>query len=320
MWFYCTFFSDFFFSLPGNTLVLCVLMKHRKQTNLTDISLFNLALSDLLFVLALPFHAHYMVAGKWTFGDFMCRFISTSYRAGFVGSIFSMIFMTLDRYMVIMHALTVARYRTLRAGIVLTVMIWSLTFIVSLPTFIFTRVVNESYGNACYFMTENNFWQIYNLSVLNILGLVLPLFVMIACYSRIIPRLVNMRSTKRHRVIRLIICIMVAFFLFWAPYNCSRLLDFLYSNSQVEVEDICQVMANLLLAGTLTETLAYTHCCLNPVIYAFIGEKFMKRVLNLLRNCFPCLQSVLARDLSVGSRRKSSVTSRSSEVSSTVIS
>lgn len=293
-------------------------MKHRNKTNLTDISLFNLALSDLLFVLALPFHAHYTVAGEWIFGDFMCRFIYTSYRAGFVSSIFSMIFMTLDRYMVIMHALTVARYRTLRAGIVLTVTIWSLTFVVSLPTFILTRVVNESYGNGCYFMTENNFWHIYNLSVLNILGLVLPLFVMIACYSRIIPRLVNMRSTKRHRVIRLIICIMMAFFLFWAPYDCYRLLDFLYYKSQLE-GDICQVMANLLLAGTLTETLAYTHCCLNPVIYAFIGEKFMKRVLNLLRNCFPC-QSLLVRDLSVSSRWKSSVTSRSSEVSSTVVS
>lgn len=310
----------FFFSLPGNTLVLCVLIKHRNQTNLTDISLFNLALSDLLFVLALPFHAHYIMAGKWTFGDFMCRFIYTSYRAGFVSSIFSMIFMTLDRYMVIMHALTVARYRTLRAGIVMTAMIWSLTFVVSVPIFIFTRVVDESYGNSCHFMTENIFWQIYNLSVMNILGLVLPLFVMIACYSRIIPRLVNMRSAKRHRVIRLIICIMLAFFFFWAPYNCYLLLAFLYDNSQIAVEDPCQVVANLLLAGTLTQTLAYTHCCLNPVIYAFIGEKFMKRVLNLLRNCFPCRQSVLVSDLSVRSRRKSSVASRSSEVSSTFIS
>lgn len=305
--------------LPGNGLVLCILIKHRNQTNLTDISLFNLALSDLLFVLTLPFHAHYIVAGEWTFGDFMCRFISMSHRAGFISSIFSMIFMTLDRYMVIMHALTVARYRTLRAGIVLTVAIWFLTFTVSLPTFIFAGVANESYGVGCY-MTETYFWNIYNLSVQNILGLVLPLFVMIACYSRIIPRLVNMRSTKRHRVIRLIICIMLAFFLFWAPYNCYLFLNFLYQEGKLQGEDMCQVMENLLLTGTLTETLALTHCCLNPIIYAFIGEKFMRRVLNFLRNCFPSLQSVLARDLSGSSRRKSSVMSRSSDVSSTFIS
>lgn len=318
--FYYFFFIAFnIFLLPGNGLVLCVLMKHRNQTNLTDISLFNLALSDLLFVLTLPFYAHYTVVGEWTFGDFMCRFTSISHRAGFISSIFSMIFMTLDRYLVIMHALTVARYRTLRAGIVLTVAVWLLSFGVSLPTFIFTKVVNESYGLGCYYLPENHNWDIYNLFVMNILGLVLPLFVMIACYSRIIPRLVNMKSTRRHRVIKLIISIMLVFFLFWAPYNCYLFLDFLNKKDKLE-GDVCQVEANLQLTGTLTEAFAYTHCCLNPIIYAFIGEKFMKRVLNLLRNCFPCLQFVLARDLSVSSRRKSSVISRSSDVSSTFIS
>lgn len=294
-------------------------MKHRNQTNLTDISLFNLALSDLLFVFMLPFYAHYTVAGKWTFGDFMCRFTSISHRVGFVSSIFSMVFMTLDRYMVIMHALTVARYRTLRAGIVVTVAIWLLSFSVSLPNFIFTEVTNESYGLGCYYMPENGIWEIYNLFVMNILGLVLPLLVMIACYSRIIPKLVNMRSRKRHRVIRLIISIILAFFLFWAPYNCYLFLDFLNKEEKLE-GDVCQLEANLKLTGTLTETFAYIHCCINPIIYAFIGEKFMKRVLSLLRNCFSSLQFISGRDLSGSSRRKSSIISRSSDVSSTFIS
>lgn len=230
-----------------------------------------------------------------------------------------MVFMTLDRYMVIMHAITVARYRTLRAGIIMTVVIWLLSFSVSLPTFIFTKVENESYGLGCDYVPENNIWNIYNLFVMNILGLVLPMFVMIACYSRIIPRLVNMRSTKRRRVIKLIISIILVFFLFWAPYNCYLFLDFLYMEGTLD-GDFCQIETNLKLTGFLTETFAYTHCCLNPIIYAFIGEKFMKRVLNLLRNCFPSLQVVLARERSVSSRRKSSVTSRSSDVSSTFIS
>lgn len=309
----------FIFFLPGNGLVLCVLIKHRNQINLTDISLFNLAVSDLLFVLTLPFYAHYTVAGEWTFGGFMCRFTSISHRAGFVSSIFFMVFMTLDRYMVIMHALTLARYRTLRTGLVVTVALWLLSFSVALPTFIFTEMANESYGQGCYYLPERYAWEIYDLFVMNILGLVLPLFVMIACYARIIPRLVNMRSTKRHRVIRLIISIILFFFLFWAPYNCYLFLDFLNKEEKLD-GDVCQVEANLQLTGILTETFAYTHCCLNPIVYAFMGEKFMKRALNLLRNSFPSLQFVLARDLSVSSRRKSSVMSRSSDVSSTFIS
>lgn len=154
---------------------------------------------------------------------------------------------------------------------------------------------------------------------MNILGLVLPLLVMIACYSRIIPKLVNMRSRKRHRVIRLIISIILAFFLFWAPYNCYLFLNFLNNEDKLE-GDVCQLEANLKLTGTLTETFAYIHCCINPIIYAFIGEKFIKRVLSLLRNCLSSFQLISARDLSGSSRRKSSVISRSSDVSSTFIS
>ncbi|KAF3859635.1 hypothetical protein F7725_022034 [Dissostichus mawsoni] len=60
----------------SNGLVVCVLVKHRKQTNLTDICLLNLALSDLLFIVMLPFYSHYSRVGQWTFGDFLCRFAS----------------------------------------------------------------------------------------------------------------------------------------------------------------------------------------------------------------------------------------------------
>lgn len=249
----------------------------------------------------------------------MCRFTFFCHSTGFFSSIFFMIFMTLDRYMVILHAFTVARYRTCRAGIIMTVVVWLLSFTVSLPSLIFTQVTTTFYGIGCVYMPDNNFWKMYNLFAMNILGLVLPLFTMIACYSRIIPRLVNMKSTKRHRVIRLIICIMLAFFLCWAPYNIQLFLDFLNAKGHLYGES-CQVEENLQLAGTVTETFAYAHCCLNPIIYAFIGEKFMKRVLNLLKNCFPSLHSVLARDLSESSHRKNSVMSRSSDVTSTLMS
>lgn len=316
---YPNFYFLFIFLLPGNSLVLCVLTKHWNKTNLTDISLFNLALSDLLFVLMLPFHAHYAVAGEWPFGDFMCRFTAVCHRTGFFSSIFFMIFMTLDRYMVIMHALRVEGYRTLRTGTVVSVVVWLLSFSVSLPSLIFTQVTNRSYGSGCDFMPESNVWIDYNLFVMNILGLVLPLLIMIACYARIICRLANMRSTKRHRVIRLIICIVLAFFLFWVPYNIYLFLFYLDTNGKLG-GDPCQVEENLKLTGAVTETFANTHCCLNPIIYAFIGERFMKRVLNLFKSWFPSLRSVLARDLSENSHRKSSVMSRSSEVTSTFIS
>ncbi|CAI5663144.1 unnamed protein product [Oreochromis niloticus] len=295
----------------GNGLVVCVLVKHRNQSNLTDICLFNLALSDLLFVFTLPFYSHYARVGQWTFGDFMCRLISCSHHIGFFSSIFFMVVMTLDRYMIIVHAHRVARYRTMRAAIILTVLVWMLSLFVSLPDFIFIKAIEqESQGVQCYYPEESKVWEHYSLFTINVLGLVIPLLVMVGCYSRIIPTLVSMRTAKKHRIVKLIICIVVAFFLLWAPYNISLFLEFLQKREKISQNKTWD--KNLRLSKTVTEALAYTHCCLNPIIYAFVGEKFMRRALQLLKKFVP----FYGRYLSDSSFRRSSVMSRGSEVTS----
>ncbi|XP_034409243.1 C-C chemokine receptor type 1 isoform X2 [Cyclopterus lumpus] len=304
----------FVLGIIGNGLVVAVLVKHRNRTNFTDICLFNLAVSDLVFILTLPFYFHYSVVGQWLLGDFMCRFASGCHSTGFFGSVFFMVAMTLDRYVVIMHAHKVAHYRTLRAGVAVSACVWTLSACVSLPSVLFTRVTNDSYGVHCYFEPENDAWKLYNIYSTNTLGLAIPLLVMIVCYSRIIPILLNMRSAKKHRAVKLIISIVIAFFLFWAPYNISLLLEHLMA----PISD-CATDARLFMSITVTETIAYTHCCLNPIIYAFVGQKFMRRALQLLRNWVPGVLLCSARVSSDSFSRKSSTMSRSSNTTSNFI-
>uniref|UniRef100_A0AAX7V3H1 G-protein coupled receptors family 1 profile domain-containing protein n=1 Tax=Astatotilapia calliptera TaxID=8154 RepID=A0AAX7V3H1_ASTCA len=301
----------FILGFIGNGLVVCVLVKHRNQCNLTDICLFNLALSDLLFVFTLPFFSHYARVGQWTFGDFMCRLISGSHHIGFFSSIFFMVVMTLDRYMIIVHAHRVARYRTKRASIILTVLVWMLSLFVSLPDFIFRKAKEqESQGVECDYPEESKVWERYDLFTTNVLGLVIPVLVMVGCYSRIIPTLMSMRTAKRHRIVKLIICIVVVFFLLWAPYNISLFLEFLLDKEIIPDDQTWY--KNVKLSIKVTEALAYTHCCLNPIIYALVGEKFMRRALQLLKKLMPGY----SRDLTDSSFRRSSVMSRGSEITS----
>lgn len=295
--------------------MVCVLVKHRSQANLTDMCLFNLAVSDLLFVLTLPFYAHFSAVSQWTFGDFMCRFVSGCHFTGFFSSIFFMIVMTLDRYVVIMHAHTVARYRTWRAGIALTMVVWLLSFCVSLPPFIYSKVTNESHGASCSYDQDAEMEHPYIPFATNILGLVVPLSVMVVCYCRIIPTLVNMRTAKKHRVVKLIVALVVVFFLCWGPYNICLFLKCLQYRDKLPGE--CSFDRNVRLAVTVTETIAYTHCCLNPIIYAFVGQKFMKRAVHLLSKWVPGVLLPSTRDMSDSFYRKSSIVSRSSDVTST---
>ncbi|XP_029958645.1 C-C chemokine receptor type 3-like isoform X2 [Salarias fasciatus] len=299
----------FILGFIGNGLVVCVSVKYRKQTSLTDICLCNLALSDLVFVLTLPFYARFVVKQQWTFGNFMCHFISGFYQVGFFSSIFFMVVMTLDRYMLIVHAHRAARHHTVKAGIMVVALVWVLSLCISLPSWIFTKVSTNKSGDAwCGDTIDDKVWKHFNLVTTNVLGLILPLLVMIVCYSRIILRLMSLRNLKRHRTVKLIIFIMVIFVVFWAPYNISRFLKFL------DLSDDCTWRENVQLSITITEAIAFTHCCLNPIIYAFVGQKFMSRALKMLMSWIP-FSSRTSLD---SSSRKSSV-SRSSDVTSTFV-
>ncbi|XP_041844714.1 C-C chemokine receptor type 4-like isoform X3 [Melanotaenia boesemani] len=304
----------FILGFIGNGLVVCVLVKHRgHKTSMTDMWLFNLAFSDLIFVLTLPFYSHQVNVGYWPFGDFMCRFLSWSHHSGFFSSIFIMVVMTLYRYQVIMHPHSVTRHCTMRAGMAVTLFVWMLSLCISLPQLILSKVTNESNGLQCDYSLDNKVWQYYELFTTNVLGLIIPLLVMVVCYSRIIPRLVKVKIAKRQRIVKLIMAIVTAFFLFWTPYNISRFLRFLQYNGTIP--DDCSWDNNLKLSITVTETFAYTHCCLNPIIYAFVGQNFMKRALRLLKGW----RNASGSEWSGGSTRNSSVVSKASVVSSTVI-
>ncbi|XP_062394172.1 C-C chemokine receptor type 4-like [Sardina pilchardus] len=301
----------FIVGLLGNGLVVCVLLWFRRKCNLTDVCLLNLALSDLLFVFSLPFWARYAALGYWPWDASMCRLVTLLYTLGFYGSIGFMVVMTLDRYLLIVHSPSITAWRTLRLGTVLIGAVWALSLVASLPNMVFVDVngTGEAHATCALEMSAGSAWRSFEFMEMNILGLVLPLCIMVFCYGRIIPTLVNMKTQRKHKAIKLILAILVAFFLFWTPYH---VVIFLHMLKQHGFFLNCNQMQRLELAMKWTETIAYTHCCLNPIIYAFAGEKFCRLVVKMLGQWLPMFS--ISREFS---ERRSSVYSRSSEITST---
>lgn len=293
--------------------MLCVFAKHRNQINVTDVCLLNLAISDLFFTLSMPFFAHTATAtGKWIFGAFMCHLVNGLYLMGFYGSALAVVALTLDRYVAIMHPHTLAQHRGFWWGAAATATVWALSTAISLPLIAAVGLRDGS----CSFPKEGFAWQdLYTWSI-NVVGLVIPLLVMVACYSHILPSLMAMRSAKRHRIIRLVIIIIAVYFLFWGPYNIAVFLDFLKGKTGHFAE--CGAQASLSITIQVTEALAFTHCCLNPIIYAFVGQKFLRRSLKLLRTWVPCAFRWVA-PVRTASSTKSSVVSMSLEPTSTFV-
>lgn len=264
----------FIFGFVGNMLVIIILISCKKLKSMTDIYLFNLAISDLLFLLTLPFWAHY-AANEWVFGNIMCKLFTGIYHIGYFGGIFFIILLTIDRYLAIVHAVFAIKARTVNFGVITSVVTWVVAVFVSLPEIIFMRSQKEGSHYTCsphFPRIQYRFWKHFQTLKMVILSLILPLLVMVICYSGILNTLFRCRNEKkRHRAVRLIFAIMIVYFLFWTPYNIVLLLTTFQEYFGL---NNCSSSNRLDQAMQVTETLGMTHCCLNPVIYAFVGEKF----------------------------------------------
>nr|XP_009686125.1 PREDICTED: C-C chemokine receptor type 5-like [Struthio camelus australis]XP_009686126.1 PREDICTED: C-C chemokine receptor type 5-like [Struthio camelus australis] len=270
------------FGLIGNVLVVLILVKYKRLKSMTDIYLLNLAISDLLFIFSLPFWAYY-AAQEWIFGDALCRILSGVYLLGFYSGIFFIILLTIDRYLAIVHAVFALKARTVTYGILTSTVTWVVALSVSLPGFFFHKSQKEISRYTCsahYPIGDNINWKYFYTLTMNILGLIVPMIIMIFSYSQILKTLMRCRNEKKQKAVRLIFVIMIFYFIFWAPFNIT---SFLYTFQPSFSLNTCEISGQLGKAIQVTETISMIHCCINPVIYVFVGEKFRKYLYAFFR-------------------------------------
>lgn len=274
----------FALGLTGNLLVVLAIVKEGSKRSITDIYLLNLAISDLLFVISLPFWASNTVRG-WTLGTAACTAVSSLYYIGFFGGMFFITAISVDRYLAIVRATYSLKSRTVRHGSLVTCGVWAAAVLVSVPHFVFSQLVD----NDCVAVLPpqlENIWLVLCNVELNTVGFFIPVCIISYCYCGIIRTLLCCKNQKKARAIRLVLVVVVVFFLFWSPYN---VLIFLETLNHYEVFTSCSQIRALDYAMHLTETIAFSHCCLNPLIYAFAGEKFRKYLHAICLKYCPCL-------------------------------
>ncbi|XP_034162135.2 C-C chemokine receptor type 3 [Pangasianodon hypophthalmus] len=272
----------------GNMLVLWVILRGAHLKSMTDVSLLNLAIADLLLIFSLPFLAHY-ARDTWVFGSFMCTLVLGVYYTGFYASLFFIVLMSVDRYLAIVHAVFALRIRTKAHGILASVVIWVIAIAASFPELLYlgvkaneTEVVCSAYPKD---QESHNDVRSAAFIKMNVLGLLIPLTIVGFCYSMVLRRLRSLRNSKK-LAIRLVAVVMVVFFCCWIPYNIAAFLKALELKRILTPK--CELSKRIRLMLQVTEAVAYSHTCLNPFLYVFVGEKFRKHLARLLLQT-PCI-------------------------------
>lgn len=276
--------------LAGNALVVVVYTSRLRLRTLTDVCILNLAISDLLLLFTLPFWAADAVHG-WKLGLGACKVTSFLYSTNFSCGMLLLTCISVDRYRAVAQ---VARGRpglsshTRRKWLLVCVGLWALASFLSLPDLIFSTEKHVHHRTTCTAVYPPNMARPSKaaLQLLEvILRFLIPFVVMLVCYCWVgwtLNRATGVRRQKKWRALRVLLAVVAVFLLTQLPYNVVKLchaLDIIY----LLVTD-CNVSKSLDLALQVTESLALTHACINPLLYAFMGSSFRLHILKTVKH------------------------------------
>ncbi len=207
-------------------------------------------------------------------------------------SIFTLTALSVDRYVAIRAPLSVPRITTKRQAIRVIVIIWFLAAIFVLPMVLVRDVYTvdfEHFSVSMAFCIEQ--WpsyfnkEVYSLVML-VVNYVVPIATITTSYSLIgrtlcseeLHRKTSESSSTvmlgRKRVARMLIAVIVVFFVCWLPYNITSLsLDF-----EPRFRDT--------LVLPFTMMFAHAHSAINPLLYWILNKRFRHCMKKALR-CQP---------------------------------
>ncbi|XP_066495074.1 C-X-C chemokine receptor type 3-like [Tiliqua scincoides] len=309
----------FLLGLWGNIMVLVVLLRAKESLPGTDVFIFNLALADILLVVTLPFWVTQAVHG-WIFQGFLCKVVGGIFKINFYASIFFLICISIDRYLSIVCVIRMYNRRKSSLVLLASLAVWVLCILLTVPNFIFLNTEYHSRQNltSCsliFVLHSAKVWKI-GLSIFNqVVAFFLPLVAMGFCYICVILTLLHSKGFQKHKALKVIFAVVAVFFLCWTPYYLVQFVGILIDLKVLE-ED-CERESQLAIAEAITTSLGFLHCCLNPILYAFVGIKFWNRFLELLQHMGCVSQEFLKRHSRLLSHRRDSTWSESTEASYT---
>ncbi|XP_006870488.1 PREDICTED: chemokine-like receptor 1 [Chrysochloris asiatica] len=274
-----------FLGILGNGLVILVAtFKMKKSVN--TVWFLNLAVADFLFNVFLPLHIAYAAMDyHWVFGTAMCKISNFLLIHNMYTSVFLLTVISFDRCVSVLLPVWSQNHRSIRLAYVVCTVIWVLAFFLSSPSFIFRDTINQHGKISCF----NNFslsassssprlahapldpvgytWHVVVTITRFLCGFLVPVFIITACYLTIVYKLRRNRLAKTKKPFKIIITIIITFFLCWCPYHTLGLLELHHT----------AVPGSIFSLGLpLATAIAIANSCMNPILYVFMGQDFKK--------------------------------------------
>ncbi|XP_023125137.1 galanin receptor type 1b isoform X3 [Amphiprion ocellaris] len=277
----------FVVGVVGNCLVMVVIgkVRHlgagggggRRVLSPTNVFVLNLSVADLSFLLCcVPLHATVYSLPEWLFGSFLCWFGHFFSSVTMLVSIFTLVAMSVDRYVAVVRSNKSACVRSRRNALSGLCAIWTLSLLCSVPVAQHQVLTSHPTAPNSTFCWEN--WagasrRAYRVTVL-LLGFLLPLLLISCCYFRVLfhlhKKMKNMSKKSersKRKTAQMVLLVVTAFAVCWMPHHIIVMWVEFGSFPLTDASFAFRIVSHCL---------SYGNSCVNPVLYAFLSENFRK--------------------------------------------
>ncbi|XP_039958701.1 allatostatin-A receptor-like [Bactrocera tryoni] len=259
-----------------------VVVANQQMRSTTNLLIINLAISDILFVIfCVPFTATDYVLPEWPFGNLWCKFVQYMIVVTCHGSVYTLVLMSLDRFLAVVHPVTSMSLRTERNAMLAIICAWVAIVTSAIPVALSHSIQLYYFKGrnytACVFSSHEGIWNLVAFQVsFAASSYVTPLTLIFFLYMCMLARLwksapgckpsAESRKGKR-RVTRMVVVVVCAFAICWLPIHVILVLKALDMYASTHLTVIIQIISHVL---------AYTNSCINPILYAFLSDNFRK--------------------------------------------
>ncbi|KAK1896002.1 C-X-C chemokine receptor type 3 [Dissostichus eleginoides] len=252
----------------------------------SDIFILHLSVSDLLLLVSLPlWAAEAAQISGWCCGGFLCKISGAVFNINFYCGMFLLLCISLDCYLSIVHSTQRFSQKNPRSAHICCLSVWLLSVIFSIPDWIFLSVNTDTGKRLCNSYAQSiSTSQLVSRLLHLTLGFLLPSLALIICSSFILLRLKRgSECPQKKRAGRLLLPLVVVFFLCWMPYHIILFVDTIRRSSKERDGGLYRnLKSSQITALMFTSAVGCLHACLRPLLYFGLCGNFRERTLAML--------------------------------------
>ncbi|KAM8904764.1 succinate receptor 1-like [Spinachia spinachia] len=275
---------------PGNLLVVLGYIFCLPKWQSCNIYLFSLAVSDLIFLCSLPRLAYLYANDQSETSPFACVINRFILHVDLYSSILFMVWLSMDRFLLIAHPTQTHWLLRPRAALILTGLSWLAVNVEVAPmvSLMIHDLQRRNWSRCEDFASLKGDVDALGYSLgLTLTGYLLPLLGLcgfsykIAHLLRNQERAMQRKAQSYKRPLRVVVSAAVMFLLLYTPYHVLRNVRIASQQAWAGL----QPCTGMYIEGLyiVTRPLAFLHSVINPVFYFLMGDKFRELLFTKLR-------------------------------------